>query len=139
MSAYQPGLGAVTRGEPDLVKSAFRQVSVMQRTLQLVGIGLTLVMGVLYGMLWLLRRSRGLVWLVQPVLAVLGGLSRTTSSQLEAWPFASTDAFQRANHIAMLASIVCFFMFALHFCQLAARRLRRVCRCFWGPASRRCC
>ncbi|MDM0076863.1 7TM diverse intracellular signaling domain-containing protein [Variovorax sp. J2P1-59] len=123
MSAYQPGLGAVSRGEPALVKSTFRQINVMQRTLQLVGIGLTLVMGIVYGMLWLLRRAEvSYGWF--SLFSLLWVLFSYNFVAVEAWPFASTDAFQRANHVTLLASLTSFFLFALHFCDLAGRRLQ---------------
>ena len=124
VAAYQPGLGLVTRGEPLLVKAAFQQINVMQRTLQLVGIGLTLVMGVVYGMLWLLRRAEvSYGWF--SLFSLLWVLFTYNFVAVEPWPFASTDAFQRANHIALLSSLTCFFLFSLNFCDLAGRRRQR--------------
>jgi signal transduction histidine kinase len=123
LAAYQPGLGAVTLGEPDLVRAAYRRATLVHRSLPLLGIGLTLVMGVLYGMLWLMRRSeRSYGWF--SLFCLLWVAYSYNYVALGTWPFDSTEAFQRANHIAMLASIGCFLMFALHFCQLAGAGLR---------------
>ena len=123
LAAYQPGLGAVTLGEPEGVRAAYRRATLVHRSLPLLGIGLTLVMGVLYGMLWLLRRSeRSYGWF--SLFCLLWVAYSYNYVALGTWPFDSTEAFQRANHIAMLASIGCFLMFALHFCQLAGAGLR---------------
>ncbi|MDM0068489.1 ATP-binding protein [Variovorax sp. J31P207] len=123
LAAYQPGLGAVTLGEPELVRATYRRATLVHRSLPLLGIGLTLVMGVLYGMLWLMRRSeRSYGWF--SLFCLLWVAYSYNYVALGTWPFDSTEAFQRANHIAMLASIGCFLMFALHFCQLAGAGLR---------------
>lgn len=123
IAGFEPGLGAVRLGIPAAVDATYHEATLVRRSLQLLGIGLTLVMGVLYGMLWLLRRSElsygwfslfSLLWLPYSYNFI------ATS----AWPFASTDAFQRANHAALLASIVCFFMFVLHFCEVGRPRRR---------------
>ena len=124
LAAYQPGLGAVTLGAPGPLKSAFRESTLTRRTLPMLGLGLTLVMGVFYGMLWLLRRSElSYGWF--SLFSLLWVPYAYNYVALTTWPFASTEAFQRANHVAMLASIACFNMFALHFCELARPRLQR--------------
>lgn len=124
ISTYQAGLGAVTRGEPAAMRAAFRESILTRRTLPLLGIGLTLVMGVFYSMLWLMRRSeRSYGWF--SLFSLLWVLYSCNYVALDTWPFASTEAFQRANHVALLASILCFFLFALHFCELARPRLQR--------------
>lgn len=124
LSAFQAGLGAVTRGEPAELRGAFRESILIRRTLPLLGIGLTLVMGVLYGMLWLMRRSeRSYGWF--SLFSLLWVPYSYNYVALGTWPFASTEAFQRANHMALLASILCFFLFALNFCELARPRLQR--------------
>ena len=118
LAAYQPGLGTVTLDAPGPLKAAFRESTLARRTLPMLGLGLTLVMGVFYGMLWLLRRSeRSYGWF--SLFSLLWVPYAYNYVALTTWPFASTEAFQRANHIALLASIACFIMFALHFCELA--------------------
>lgn len=124
LSAYQPGLGAVTLGAPEALRPAYRESLLIRRTLPLLGIGLTLVMGVMYGMLWLLRRSElSYGWF--SLFSLLWVLYSYNYVAFDTWPFAGTDAFQRANHMALLASIACFFMFALHFCELARAGTQR--------------
>lgn len=125
LSAYQPGLGPVTLGQLADVKSIYHQSRLTRQTLPLLGIGLTLVMGVLYGMLWLLRRKEvSYGWF--SLFTLLWSLYTYNYVAVSPWPFASTDAYQRADHILLLASIVSFFMFALSFCHFDWQRLRRV-------------
>ncbi|MDM0016030.1 sensor histidine kinase [Variovorax saccharolyticus] len=124
LSTYQAGLGTVSLGPPEALRPAYRESLLMRRTLPLLGIGLTLVMGVLYGMLWLLRRSElSYGWF--SLFSLLWVFYSYNYVALGSWPFATTEAFQRANHMALLASIACFFMFALHFCEKARARTRR--------------
>lgn len=124
LAAYQPGLGSVTMGTPEAVRGAFRESNLTRRTMPLLGIGLTLVMGVIYGMLWMLRRSElSYGWF--SLFSLLWVPYSYNYVALTTWPFASTEAFQRANHIALLASVACFLMFALHFCEVARPRFRR--------------
>lgn len=119
-SNYQPGLGRVQLGEPGALQAAHDSDTLVLRSLQWVALGLTLVMGVLYGMLWLLRRSEvSYGWF--SLFSLLWVPYSYNYVALEAWPFASTAAFQRANHIAMFASLVCFFLFALAFCNVRQR------------------
>ena len=121
---YQAGLGAVTLGTDEALRPAYRESLLVRRTLPLLGIGLTLVMGVTYGMLWLLRRSeRSYGWF--SLFSLLWVLYSLNYVALGAWPFSTTEALQRANHLALFASITCFFMFALHFCEKAQPKIER--------------
>lgn len=125
LANYQPGLGQVRLGEPDAMKAQHARDTLLSRSLQWVGLGLTLVMGVLYGMLWLLRRSEvSYGWF--SLFSLLWVPYSYNYVALESWPFASTDAFQRANHIAMFTSLICFLLFALAFCNVERRWPRRV-------------
>jgi signal transduction histidine kinase len=123
LSNFQPSLGAVSLGPPDALRAQADRDRLVRRSLQWVSIGITSMMAVLFGMLWLLRRSEVtygwfslfcLLWLPFSYNYVA----------LSAWPFDSTDAFQRANHVFLLASVGAFFMFALHFCNRRAEWLR---------------
>lgn len=125
LSAYQPGLGPAQLGQLAEVKSVYHQSRLTRQTLPLLGIGLTLVMGVLYGMLWLLRRKEvSYGWF--SLFTLLWALYSYNYVAVSPWPFTSTEAYQRTDHILLLASIVCFFMFALSFCHFDWQRLRRV-------------
>jgi signal transduction histidine kinase len=125
LAAYQPGLGPVLRGTPAGVETAFAETGLLRRSIQWLGMGLTLVMAVTYGMLWLLRRSEvSYGWFALFSLAWLPYSYNYIA--VEAWPFSSTIAFQRMTLLALLASIWCFLQFALHFCRFRLPLLQRI-------------
>jgi len=123
LANFQPGLGAISLGPPDQLRAQYARDNLVRRSLQWVGIGITAMMAVLYGMLWLLRRSEvSYGWFCLFCLLWLPFSSNYVA--LSAWPFDSTDIYQRVNHMLMLASLGAFFMFALHFCERNAEWLR---------------
>lgn len=124
LSPYQPGLGAVVLGDPTPLALQYRDSELVRRTLLQMGIGLTLATGVLYGMLWLLRRSEStygwyslfsLLWLPYAYNYVAN----------EAWPYPDTHVYQFANLAFLLGSVASFVLFALRFCNMAGRQLQR--------------
>ncbi|MBO9512897.1 MAG: histidine kinase [Variovorax sp.] len=124
LATYQPSLGSVTVGEPDAVHTQFLEATFTRRTSQMIGIGLILGMGVLYGMFWLFRRQEvpygwfglfSLLWVVYSYNNVA----------VSPWPFDSTEGFQRLNHLAMFASAGAFLMFALTYSEIASKAVRR--------------
>ena len=120
LATYQPGLGRVQLGEPGPLQAQHERDVLVLRSLQWLALGLTLVMGVLYGMLWLLRRSEvSYGWF--SLFSLLWVPYSYNYVALEAWPFARTAAFQSANHIALFASLSCFLLFALEFCRVERR------------------
>lgn len=123
-AAYQGGLGAVVLGTPDQARSAFNRSAVQRRSLQWFGLGLTLAMGVLFGMLWLLRRSeRAYGWFALYCLTWLVYAYNFIST--EAWPLPTTHAVQRLTLAALLLSILCFVAFARRFCQAPSSAVSR--------------
>ncbi|MBB3177465.1 hypothetical protein FHW64_001867 [Variovorax sp. Sphag1AA] len=129
LAPYQPSLGAVTIGEPQAVRALYREANFTRRTMQTLGIGLTLGMGVLYGMFWLFRRKEvPYGWF--SLFSLLWVLFSYNNVAVSPWPFASTEAFQRLNHLAMFASAGCFLMFALTYCEIANRKAHRAALAF---------
>jgi len=123
LTNFQPGLGAVALGEPEAIHADFLRDNLVRRSLQWVSIGITAMMAVLYGMLWLMRRSEvSYGWFC--LFCLLWLPFSTNYVALSPWPFDSTDIYQRVNHILLLASIGAFFMFALHFCNRNVEWLR---------------
>nr|WP_301334521.1 ATP-binding protein [Variovorax dokdonensis] len=123
LANFQPGLGKVTIGPPDLLHAEAERDHLVRRSLQWVSIGITAMMAVLFGMLWLLRPSE-ITYGWFSLFCLLWLPFSYNYVALSAWPFASTDTFQRVNHVFLLASLGAFFMFALHFCQRSAEWLR---------------
>ncbi|MBS0451301.1 MAG: ATP-binding protein [Proteobacteria bacterium] len=120
LAAFQPGLGEVLLGTPEAVQPLYANELLMRRSLQWVSIGITVVMAVLYGMLWALRRSEVTYgWFsLFSALWVLFALNYLVTSP---WPFETTGAYQRSNHVFMLGSVAAFYMFALSFCDIRRR------------------
>lgn len=120
LADFQPGLGEVVLGAPDAVRPLFAHDQLMRRSLQWVGIGITVVMAVLYGMLWALRRSEvSYGWF--SLFSILWVLFALNYVAISPWPFDSTSVYQRSNHLLLLGSVTAFFMFALSFCGIRSR------------------
>lgn len=124
-AAYQGGLGTVFVGTQDQARAAYDASTLQRRSLQWFGFGLTLAMGVLFGMLWLLRRSEhaygwfalhSLTWLVYAYNFIA----------TEAWPLPDTHGMQRLTLVALLLSILCILAFAREFCHAAVSLPLRV-------------
>lgn len=123
-AAYQGGLGRVRLGTPDQARADYDASNFQRRSLHWFGLGLTLVMGVLFGMLWLLRRSeRAYGWFALHCLVWLAYAYYFLAS--EAWPLPNTHSLQRFTLVCLLLSLLCFLAFARNFCQAPPSRLLR--------------
>lgn len=119
LPAFQPGLGEVRLGDPAVLQAQQAGSEFWSRSIQWVSIGLALVMGTLYGMLWLLRRSeKSYGWFSAFSL----GWSVYTYNNVarSPWPFDSTGPFQYLNQLVLVGSLCAFVMFVLEF--TASRR-----------------
>ncbi|SCK08681.1 hypothetical protein VAR608DRAFT_0268 [Variovorax sp. HW608] len=133
LATYQPSLGAVTLGEPHAVRALYREADLTRRTMQILGIGLTLGMGVLYGMFWLFRR-REVPYGWFSLFTLLWALYSYNNVAVSPWPFGSTEAFQRFNHLAMFASVGAFLMFALTYGEITHKAAHRAALAFTAAA-----
>jgi len=123
-AAFQPGLGTVLLASPRVAREAYDDAVFWRRTLQAVGVCITLVMVVVYGMLWLLRRSERVYGLF--ALHLLLWLPYTYNFvSLHTWPFADSYPYQTTVALSLLASMTTFLLFALAFCQWPARNFQR--------------
>jgi signal transduction histidine kinase len=120
LAAFQPGLGRVRIGAPQVLRADFEQRELWSRAIHWVGLGLSGAMGVVFGMLWLLRRAETsygwfslftLAWM----LYVYNNVARSP------WPFATTPPYQAAVQLLLVASVSGFAMFAI---DLVGRRGR---------------
>lgn len=124
LSPYQPGLGAVLLGDPALLAAQFRAGEFVRRTLPQLGIGVTLATSILYGMLWLLRRSERMYgW--YSLFSLLWLPYATNFVASDPWPYTSTHVYQFINLAFLLGSITAFLAFVLHFCSIEGRRIQR--------------
>ncbi len=116
LSAYQPGFGVVKLGDPNAVQQLYRQDLRWRYDIRLFNFAISAVLGILFGMLWLLRRRDTVYgWYALNTLFGAGyGWNYVTAST---WPFASTDAWQAFVVALLVASVCCFTVFLLRFCQ----------------------
>lgn len=121
---YQAGLSPVVIGPPAVVDALHGAATFERRSIQWLGLTLTLFMGITYGMLWLLRRTEAVYgWFAAFSLSWLPYSYNYIAT--DTWPLPGTDAFQRANIMALLLSVGFFVAFALSFCQVRRPRLQR--------------
>src|SRR5262249_8126380 len=59
------------------------------------------------------------------LFSLLWGVYSYNNVAVSPWPFGSTEAFQRLNHLAMFASAGCFMMFALTYTKTPRKAAHR--------------
>ncbi|HEY8585821.1 MAG TPA: ATP-binding protein [Rhodanobacter sp.] len=115
LAAYQPGFGAVTLGHPDTVFAQYRHDRRWRYDVRLFNFAISLVLGVLFGMIWLLRRQDTVyAWFALTTLFGSGYAANYVVSST--WPFGSTDAWQAFIIALLIASTCSFVIFLLRFC-----------------------
>ncbi|BEP37616.1 7TM diverse intracellular signaling domain-containing protein [Variovorax sp. V59] len=121
LAAYAPGLGPVLVDSPAAADAHYRHERLIRESLHMLSLGITLAMGVLYGLFWLLRRNETFYgWFsLFSLLWVPVGYNYVARST---WPFGSTDTYQAVNMSALVLGTAAFLMFALRFCGLRRRR-----------------
>ncbi|MCA1326742.1 7TM diverse intracellular signaling domain-containing protein [Herbaspirillum sp. alder98] len=121
MAAYQPGLGHITSGAPDAVAALYDRELTMRRTLPIVGLAATAILGIFFFAVWLLRREEvAYGWFSLMTSAwMLFGLNHVVTSP---WPFSTNDGWQSFNSLCFLLFALSFFVFFMRACE---RRLPR--------------
>ncbi|HTJ94116.1 MAG TPA: 7TM diverse intracellular signaling domain-containing protein [Pararobbsia sp.] len=122
LSAYQPGLGAVFRGDPAVIHARFEHARWLRRDVQLFSLAITVTLGGFFLTLWLIRRQESAYgWFSAMSLAwwcfAFNEVATTT------WPFTTTDGWERATSIAFMVYCGSFTMFVLRFCKQRAPRI----------------
>ncbi len=116
-----PGLGKVHLGDPQVLLEHQRRLSWDYRGMFTVNIMGALSIAFLFLGMWLFyRKSTLYIWFVLLNLFWVAFLYNVIA--VEAWPFSSTVAVQRANAIAFMSFCLCFTNFIF---QLARRPLSR--------------
>lgn len=122
LSAYQPGFGTVTVGEPLAVQAKYREERFARHDIKLINLAMSVVMGGLFLMLWLFRRQDTVYgWFALSELA--GSLYGANYIASSPWPFASTDGWQAFGAAMYIATGASYTMFLLRY---AERRFPRV-------------
>ncbi len=122
LSAYQPGFGTVTVGEPASVQALYRQERFARHDIKLINVAMSVVMGGLFLMLWLFRRQDTVYgWFALSELAgSLYGANYIVSSP---WPFSTTDGWQAFVVAMYLVTGASYTMFLFRY---AERRFPRI-------------
>lgn len=122
LSAYQPGFGTVTVGEPATVQALYRQERFARHDIKLINVAMSAVMGGLFLMLWLFRRQDSVYgWFALSELAgSLYGANYIVSSP---WPFTTTDGWQAFVVAMYLVTGASYTMFLFRY---AERRFPRI-------------
>src|SRR3546814_11637646 len=93
LAAYQPGFGTVTVGDPQAVHAQYRRGLLKRFEIKLVNVAMSLVLGAIFLMLWLLRHQDTVYgWFALSELT--GSVSGYHYLAPSPWPFARTDALQ---------------------------------------------
>ncbi len=115
-AAYQPGLGTVKLGDANAVQQLYRHGMRWRHNVRLFNFAISAVLGVLFGMFWLLRR-RDTVYGWYALCTLFGAGYSWNYVAPSTWPFASTDAWQAFVVALFVASVGSFTMFLLRFCE----------------------
>ncbi|MDR1989819.1 MAG: hypothetical protein LBQ09_06255 [Acidobacteriaceae bacterium] len=127
IAAYQPGLGPTVIGDASAVRPLYDRAYRLRHDFQLYSMAVTLTLGCLFFIMWLLRRSERIFgWYALESFA--WALVAVNQSATSTWPLASTDAWEAVNMIALIIYSASFTMFTLSF---ADRRLPRLQAALW--------
>ncbi|WP_322041867.1 7TM diverse intracellular signaling domain-containing protein [Paraburkholderia sp. J67] len=128
LAAYQPGLGAVTIGDPVALGQAYAHARIMRYDLQLVSLAVTATLGCFFLSLWLMRpRETAYGWF--SVMSLAWWWVALNQVATSTWPFAGTHGWERANSAALLVYAAAFTMFIVRYSE---RRLPWIERTLWA-------
>jgi signal transduction histidine kinase len=113
LAAYQPGMDVVRVGPPDVLQAQFQRDFLLRHDAQLFNRCVGLVLGGLFGMLWLLSRRAMYGWFaLSSLFSAIYGWNFVATSP---WPFTSTDAWAAMNIAMYVCGATCLAMFLLRF------------------------
>ncbi|MFC3652602.1 ATP-binding protein [Dyella humi] len=124
VAAYQPGLGAVTIGDPALVQALQRRGEFRRYDVQWFDQSVSVVFGGLFLILWLLRRKDSYYgwYALSTLFSSLYSINFIVSSP---WPFDNTDAWEAINAALWATAAVTFAIFLLRYAGHQWRRFER--------------
>ncbi|MFL9867858.1 7TM diverse intracellular signaling domain-containing protein [Paraburkholderia fungorum] len=127
LSQYQPGLGNVSIGDPAVLERRYETEYWLRHDLQLSSLAVTATLGCFFFALWLMRRQEAVYgWF--SLMSIAWWWVALNQLATSPWPFASTDAWESANSIALMIYSAAFTMFSIRFCE---RRLPRIETVLW--------
>lgn len=121
LSSQGGGLGRVHLGEPGALESLQQTKVWHQRTMFIINLAISTVLGCLFFCIWLHDRSQHASgWYV--LTAFFWIVFAANMLCTEPWPFLSTLWMARINVVACLLFVCCYCMFTWSFCRLRLRR-----------------
>lgn len=125
LAAYQPGLGTVSVGTPEVIEAIYQQKMFVRVNIQLINFAMEAVLGLLFLMFWLLRRNESIFgwYALSSLFGCANAWNFVPSNPL---PFASTDARESMIVACYTALTVTFCVFLLRFCEQRWRRTETV-------------
>lgn len=122
LSAYQPGFGTVTVGDPAAVRAQYDQAMFERFDIKLINIAMSAVLGGIFLLMWLLRRQDTVFgWFALSELA--GSLWGYNYLAPSPWPFPGTDGWQAFIAAMYMATCASYAMFLLRY---GERRFPRI-------------
>ena len=122
LAAYQPGIGPVQVGAAAPLQASHRRQLLLRHDAQLLSRSVGAVLGILFGMLWLLGRRRTMYgWFALSALfSAAYGWNFIADSP---WPLPDTDRWQAMIIAVYVCGGVCMAKFLLRYCQTRWPRL----------------
>lgn len=124
LSAYQPGFGSVTVGDPARVRAQYERGLFTRFDIKLINIAMSAVLGAIFLLMWLLRRQDTTYgWFALSELT--GSLYGYNYIAASPWPFSGTDAWQAFIAAMWVAAGASYAMFLLRYGERRFPRIER--------------
>lgn len=124
LSAYQPGFGTVTVGNPAAVRARYDQAMFKRFHIKLVNVAMGVVLGGIFLVMWLMRRQDSTYgWFALTELT--GSLYGYNYLAPSTWPFPTTDGWQAFIAAMYVAAGASYAMFLLRYGERRHPRIER--------------
>ena len=115
MAQYQGGLGPVALGSTEAMHARYETAVRMRLTSQWFSLAVSVTLGCFFLSMWLMRRAETLYgWFAAMLLAWC--VVQFNQTATGTWPLSSTDGWEMANTIALLAYSALYTVFILRLC-----------------------
>ncbi|HEY5850455.1 MAG TPA: ATP-binding protein [Lysobacter sp.] len=124
LTAYQPGFGTVSVGDPTVLNAQYRSDRFRRYEIKLINLAMSVVLGGLFLLIWMLRRQETVYgWFALTEMA--GSLYGSNFIVSSTWPFPSTDGWQAFIAVMYMAAGASYAMFLLRYAERRFPRLER--------------
>jgi signal transduction histidine kinase len=115
MAEYQGGLGPVSLGPPEAMKASYEAAVRMRIISQWFSLAVSVTLSCFFLAMWLMQRTEALYgWFAVMLLPWCAVQVNQTATGT--WPLSSTDGWEIANTIALLAYSALYTLFILRVC-----------------------